>query len=232
MNAHRIKQAYRRYAGVYDRLFGRVFEPGRHQVIGAINAVPGRRVLEVGVGTGLSLAHYHHDMRVTGIDFSSEMLAKAKEKVAHLDLRHVEALIEMDAQAMTFADDSFDAVVAMYVASVVPDPKRLLAEMRRVCKPGGEILVVNHFASRHPVARSMERALLPFSSVIGFRTDLDLEAFRRAAAIETVALTRVNALGFWRLIRFRNTPTAQRQHPFESADVDLRLEMRSDPTGP
>ncbi|MEO5375579.1 MAG: methyltransferase domain-containing protein [Alphaproteobacteria bacterium] len=216
MNVHRIKQAYRRYAAVYDTLFGRLFDPGRHQAMRIINAVPGRRVLEVGVGTGLSLPLYRRDARVTGIDFSHEMLARARDRVARHDLAHIEDLVEMDAQAMTFPDNSFDAVVALYVASVVPEPARLLSEIRRVCVPGGDIVIVNHFASRNVLLRTAERALSPFSSLIGFRPDLELEDFHQAAAMETMEQTCVNALGFWRLIRFRNVsvePRADREAP-------------------
>ncbi|MBF0094678.1 MAG: methyltransferase domain-containing protein [Alphaproteobacteria bacterium] len=231
MNAHRIKQAYRRYAAVYDKLFGRVFDPGRRQAMGIINAAPNRRVLEVGIGTGLSLPFYRQDIRVTGIDFSNEMLAKARDRVARHGLSQIEDLIEMDAQFMTFPDNSFDAVVAMYVVSVVPDPERLLAEIRRVCVAGGDIIVVNHFASRNVLLRFVERALSPLSSLIGFRTDLELEDFLRAAAVETVAQTRVNAMGFWHLIRFRNTP-APPWPARELPDLSLELEVQGDPAGP
>lgn len=231
MNAIRIKKAYRRYAAVYDQLFGRIFEPGRHQAIKIVNAVPGRRVLEVGVGTGLSLPFYRQDARVTGIDFSHDMLAKARSRVAWQGLGQIEDLIEMDAQSMTFPDNSFDAVVAMYVVSVVSDPERLLAEIRRVCVAGGEIVVVNHFASRNIFLRMLERALSPLSSLIGFRTDLDLEAFRRAAAVETVEQTRVNAMGFWHLLRFRNVPV-QPWPVYDMLSMDLGLEVvQGDPTG-
>src|SRR5690606_24354106 len=118
---------------------------------------------------GLSLPLYSSGVRVTGIDVSREMLVVARRRVAREPLPHVEAILEMDAQAMSFPDARFDKVVAMYVVSVVPDPKKMVAEMRRVCKPGGEILIVNHFRSRNPVLGTMESLLAPFSRLAGFR---------------------------------------------------------------
>ncbi|MFN3076298.1 MAG: class I SAM-dependent methyltransferase [Alphaproteobacteria bacterium] len=199
-----IKRAYRRYAEVYDVLFGQVFQPGRRAVIKRINAKPRRRVLEVGVGTGLALPLYSRGTEVVGIDFSSEMLAKARRRVARHDLKRIE-LHEMDAQSMAFPDNHFDAVAAMYVVSVVPDFERLLAEIRRVCTPGGDIIVVNHFHSDNPILRALEKTLKPVSDQIGFRPDLDLQRFCRVAAIEKVYQTPINAFGFWQMIHFRNT---------------------------
>ncbi|MBM3570905.1 MAG: methyltransferase domain-containing protein [Alphaproteobacteria bacterium] len=204
MNLEAIQKTYRRYAGVYDVLFGTLFEPGRRRAVELINIRPGQRILEVGVGTGLSLPVYRRDARVTGIDVSRDMLAKAHGRVAELGLTQVEALLEMDAQAMTFPDHNFDAVVAMYVASVVPDLPKLFAEMRRVCQPGGQIVVVNHFASEHPVIRQFERAVAPLSATMGFRPDLELPEFRRLAGLDIIDIQEINAFGYWKMIRFRN----------------------------
>jgi phosphatidylethanolamine/phosphatidyl-N-methylethanolamine N-methyltransferase len=205
MNLEAIQKTYRRYAGVYDALFGSLFEPGRRRAVESINTRPGQRILEVGVGTGLSLPVYRRDARVTGIDVSPDMLAKARERVAQQGLAHVEALLEMDAEAMSFPNHSFDSVVAMYVASVVPDPKRLLAEMKRVCVPGGEVVVVNHFASDHPVLRHVERAVAPLSSTMGFRPDLELPSLQRMAGMDVVDVQEINAFGYWKMVRFRST---------------------------
>lgn len=204
MNLEAIQKTYRRYAGVYDALFGSLFEPGRRRAVESINTRPGQRILEVGVGTGLSLPVYRRDARVTGIDVSPDMLAKARERVAQQGLTHVEALLEMDAEAMSFPSHSFDSVVAMYVASVVPDPKRLLAEMKRVCVPGGEVVVVNHFASDHPVLRQVERAVAPLSSTMGFRPDLELPSLQRMAGMDVVDVQEINAFGYWKMVRFRS----------------------------
>ena len=136
MDLASIRKAYKRYAGMYDVAFGAVANPGRKRAIAVANRKPGSRVLEVGVGTGLALPMYRGDVRVTGIDLSPEMLARARDKAREENLKHVEALLEMDAENMKFPDASFDTVIAMYVASVLPLPERLMAEMRRVCKPG------------------------------------------------------------------------------------------------
>src|SRR5262245_54387052 len=135
MHIDTVKAAYRRYAGFYNALFGPVLQPGRKAVIEAMDCKPGHRVLEVGVGTGLALDLYPEGVKVVGIDVSREMLEKARQRVARRGFNHVEALLEMDAEATTFPDASFDRIVAMYVLPVVPNPARLLAELHRVCKP-------------------------------------------------------------------------------------------------
>jgi len=168
-----VRLAYRRYAFVYDILFGIPLGAGRRLAIAAVNARGTGRVLEVGVGTGLTLPLYRADSRVVGIDLSPEMLARARHKVDALGLSQVEALLEMDGQRMEFADASFDTVVALHVLSVAPDPARLMQEMRRVLAPGGEILILNHFRSERGPWRWLERATAPLSAFLGFRPDLD-----------------------------------------------------------
>ncbi|MGH7061523.1 MAG: class I SAM-dependent methyltransferase, partial [Stellaceae bacterium] len=126
-------RTYRLFSGSYDIVFGPVFHPGRKAAVGIANDRPGQRILEVGVGTGLSLPYFRRDSQVTGIDVSAEMLEKARSRTARLGLAHVAGLHEMDAENLDFADNSFDAVLALYVASVVPNPARFAAEMRRVC---------------------------------------------------------------------------------------------------
>jgi phosphatidylethanolamine/phosphatidyl-N-methylethanolamine N-methyltransferase len=197
MQNETVKAAYRRYAGVYDALFGAVLQPGRKAVIQALSCRPGDRVLEVGVGTGLSLPLYPAHTRVTGIDVSSEMLAKARERVDELGLANVEALEEMDAEAMSLADASFDKVVAMYVASVVGRPDRLMAELRRVCRPGGEIFIVNHVRSDNPLIGGLEKALAPLSGLIGFRPDFELKELTGSHRLDQVS--RINF--FWKVMR-------------------------------
>ncbi|HVJ24137.1 MAG TPA: methyltransferase domain-containing protein, partial [Burkholderiales bacterium] len=139
MQIEAVKAAYRRYARIYDVVFGAVLQPGRNAVLQALKLKPGDRVLEVGVGTGLSLSLYPRDVRITGIDVSREMLERAQARVARAGLGNVDALLEMDAEQMAFPDASFDKVVAMYVVSVVARPARLLEELHRVCRPDGEI---------------------------------------------------------------------------------------------
>src|SRR6266513_223662 len=158
MDLQTVRAAYRRYARVYDALFGPVLQPGRKAVVKALGCRPGERVLEVGVGTGLSLPLYPPHTRVTGIDVSTEMLDKARARVENRRLANVEALLEMNAEEMTFPDASFDKVVAMYVVSVVERPARLLEELHRVCRPQGEIFIVNHLRADNPVLGAVESA--------------------------------------------------------------------------
>jgi len=176
MDADSVRAAYRRWAGVYDAVFGGVFLVARRRAVALVNRLPGRDVLEVGVGTGLALPYYAADRRVTGIDLSAEMLAQARKRVAENDLRNVEALREMDAEATDFPDASFDTAVAMFVASVVPDPRALLAEMRRVVRPGGNILFISHFTAKKGMLWWAERALAPASRALGWHPDFEVEA--------------------------------------------------------
>ncbi len=140
-------RTYRLFSGSYDVVFGPVFHPGRKEAVRIANDRPGQRILEVGVGTGLSLPYFRADSQLTGVDISTEMLAKARRRVEKQQLANVEGLHVMDAEHLEFEDNSFDAVLALYVASVVPSPARFAAEMRRVCIPGGTIVLVNHFTS-------------------------------------------------------------------------------------
>jgi len=200
MQIEAVKAAYRRYARIYDVVFGAVLQPGRKAVLDALKLKPGDRVLEVGVGTGISLPLYPREVRITGIDVSREMLERARARVARARLANVEALLEMDAEAMAFPDASFDKVVAMYVVSVVPQPARLLEELHRVCRPDGEIFIVNHFGSENRVMGALERALGSVSSQIGFDPQVDLRKLVPAA--QNGDVSRVNL--FWKMVRLRN----------------------------
>lgn len=201
MQLEAVKAAYRRYAGVYDAVFGPVLQPGRRAVLEALRLRPGDRVLEVGVGTGLSLPLYPGDVKVTGIDVSHEMLERARGRIARRGLKNVEALLEMDAEAMTLPDASFDKVVAMYVVSVVERPQRLLQELHRVCKPDGEIFLVNHVRSDNPIIGGVEKALARFSDKLGFHPDFELRQILDPSH-EISELSRINF--FWKVMRVRN----------------------------
>lgn len=169
-----VRAAYRRWAGIYDVSFGTVSRPARRRTVATINALPGTKVLEMGVGTGLALPLYAPDKRVTGIDLSVEMLAEARRRTARLGLANVDALLERDAQATGFADGTFDIAAAMFVASVVPDPGRLLAEMRRLVRPGGYLLFMNHFSAEGGPRLAVERALAPFARALGWHPDFPM----------------------------------------------------------
>jgi phosphatidylethanolamine/phosphatidyl-N-methylethanolamine N-methyltransferase len=202
---------YRLFSGSYDFFFGPVFHPGRKDAVRIANDRPGQRILEVGVGTGLSLPHFRRDSRVTGVDISAEMLAKARRRAERLRLPHVEGLHVMDAEHLKFPDNSFDAVLALYVASVVPNPARFAAEMRRVCIPGGTIVVVNHFTSDNPVLRFAEKRLAHLARHIGFHSDFPFDVFGRESGLSIREVRPSNLLGYWKLLRCVNEKPAS--HP-------------------
>lgn len=182
MGADKVVAAYARWAPVYDNTFGRITTAGRRAAVERVNALPDARVLEVGVGTGIALAHYRTGHRVTGIDLSAEMLAKARARVTRERLSHVEAIHEMDAAAMDLPDASFDVAVAMFVMTVVPDPQAVLDELARVVRPGGTVLFINHF-SRAPGDRTalarLERAAAPLGQTLGWRPVFPVETVTR-----------------------------------------------------
>lgn len=201
MQLESVKAAYRRYASVYDAVFGPVLHAGRKAVVEALGLRSGDRVLEVGVGTGLSLPLYPRDVRITGVDVSAEMLDKARVRVARRRLTNVDALLEMDAQNMTFADASFDKVVAMYVVSVVENPAKLLEELHRVCKPDGEIFIVNHVRSDNRFIAAVEKSLARFSDKLGFHPEFQLTDMV-SSADQLTEVSRINF--FWKVLRLRN----------------------------
>lgn len=202
MDLSSVRKAYRFYAPVYDFVFGRIVEEGRRRAVRAFPQNPGDRILEIGVGTGRALRYYEPHVSVTGIDVSPEMLKVARERFFNPRFPHVKELLQMDAQELKFPDDSYDGAVAMYVASVVPDPAAMIREMFRVCRPGAPLVVVNHFASRNGVARRVERGFAPFSRRLGFRPDFQLDDFVRTVGCEPRKITRVNLAGYWKLLEF------------------------------
>ncbi len=204
VESRRVERVYSVLARVYDGFFDWALGPGRRRAIARLPIRPGDRVLEVGVGTGLSLPHYPPECHVTGIDISDAMLDRA---VARLDFlgREGVSLRRMDARCLSFPDGSFDHVLAPYVISVVPEPERVMAEMRRVCRPGGTVLVVNHFLSSNPALGPIERLLTPASQWIGFRLDLPIGTVLNSEGLEVVRVDRVNLLGLWRLVEMRRT---------------------------
>jgi phosphatidylethanolamine/phosphatidyl-N-methylethanolamine N-methyltransferase len=203
LDAAAVRAAYRRWAAIYDASFGGISATARRAAVDAVNALPGRRVLEVGVGTGLALPRYAVEKLVTGIDLSPEMLAHARRRVTVLGLAHVEALLEMDAEATSFADASFDIAVAMFVASVVPHPRRLLAELQRVVRPGGYILFVNHFAAERGLRWWAERALAPASRTLGWHPDFRFEALLPPAELAAARRRALPPFGLFTLVELR-----------------------------
>jgi phosphatidylethanolamine/phosphatidyl-N-methylethanolamine N-methyltransferase len=193
-----VARVYEKQASWYDLWFGPTLHHGRLVAIERMGVKSGDHILEVGVGTGINTPLYPRDCHVTGIDFSSQMLDKARERVRQKGLRHVR-LLEMDATHLKFADDSFDIVYAPYLVSVVPDPVEVAREMRRVCKPGGKIVILNHFRSANPILSRVERAISPFTVHIGFKSDLDLPGFLAQADLQPVSIEKVNFPKIWSL---------------------------------
>ncbi|WP_408873698.1 class I SAM-dependent methyltransferase [Gluconobacter roseus] len=200
LDAEAVKTAYRRWARVYDTVFGGISGYGRKRAVAAVNALSGERVLEVGVGTGLALPSYNHDKRITGIDLSEDMLERARMRVLQEHLTNVDDLLEMDAEATTFEDDSFDIAVAMFVASVVPHPDRLLAELKRVVKPGGHILFVNHFLATGGLRLSVERGMARASRSLGWHPDFAIESLLPPEDLRRATLTPVPPAGLFTLV--------------------------------
>jgi len=196
-----VDGVYDRLAKVYDMIFGPTLHPGRVQAIQRMQMEmrPGATILEVGVGTGINAALYPSDCQVTGIDFSASMLEKAHERIERKGISNMR-LLQMDAADLKFADDTFDIVYAPYLISVVPDPVRVAQEMRRVCKPDGRIVFLNHFRSPNPLLSRAERAISPFTIHIGFKADLDLPAFLAQASLTPLAIEKVNIPRIWSLV--------------------------------
>jgi phosphatidylethanolamine/phosphatidyl-N-methylethanolamine N-methyltransferase len=182
IEAHESK-LYSEFAPVYDKIFGKIFYSRLERVIEDSHIPRGAKVLEVGAGTGTSFPAYPTHCQVTGIDLAPDMLTRARQKIAENGWTHIKVL-EMNALALNFPDNSFDFVMAFHVVTVVPDPVAMINEAQRVCKPGGKIVIVNHFTSDVPVLGSVTRSLDPLTRWLGWRTDLKLKAF-----IETTNLT-------------------------------------------
>lgn len=199
-----IQEAYQRWAGVYDAVFGGVSSFGRKQAVDMVNSLPGRDVLEVGVGTGLALPHYRQDKLITGIDLSLPMLDLARRRTRELNLRNVVDLREMDAEATDFPDGSFDTAVAMFVASVVPHPRQLLTEMRRVVRPGGSILFVNHFAADRGPRWWVERAMAPASRALGWHPDFAMRALLEPEDMVGMTARPMQPFGIFTLVTLPN----------------------------
>ncbi|WP_246514698.1 class I SAM-dependent methyltransferase [Neoroseomonas soli] len=208
LDADSVRDAYRRWAGVYDIVFGGVSGVGRRRAVAAVNRLVGPRVLEVGVGTGLALPLYRRDFQVVGIDLSRDMLEKAKARVATERLPNVSGLLEMDAEHMAFADGAFDIAVAMFTASVVPDAKRLFAEMSRVVRPGGHLLFVNHFAAEGGPRWWVERAMAPLSRRLGWHPDFALRDLLDPERTPVERIEPCPPAGIFTLVSLRNPEIA------------------------
>ena len=202
-----VRSAYRRWAPVYDHTFGRFTTEGRRHAVEIINQRKGR-VLEVGVGTGLSLPNYGRHLEIVGIDLSPEMLEKAREKVDEERLTNVTGLHEMDASALTFANSEFDTVVAMYVITVVPDPEKVMRELARVTKVGGQVVLVNHFSQDDGVRGWVERRMAPFADKLGWRPVFNLDRVMVCENLKVVDRRALRPWGLFTMLRFEKVAEA------------------------
>lgn len=200
-----VTKAYARWAPVYDFVFGPVFERARRAAIAAAERAGGR-ILEVGVGTGLSLPYYGGRSRLIGVDLSEPMLRKAHTRVSGLGLRNVEGLVVMDAQKMAFPDDTFDVIVAQLVVTTVPDPEATLDEFLRVLKPGGEIVLVSRVGADKGLRRVIEQQFTPLTRRLGWRLEFPWERYAEWAGerpeVRIIERTPMPPFGHFWLIRF------------------------------
>jgi phosphatidylethanolamine/phosphatidyl-N-methylethanolamine N-methyltransferase len=203
-----VEKAYERWAPVYDLVFGKVFDQGRQSTIAEADRIGGR-ILDVGVGTGLSLSDYSRNVQICGVDISEPMLRKAQARVRALGLSNVETLAVMDARNLAFGDGSFDAVVAQYVITAVPDPEATLDDFVRVLKPGGELILVNHIGAEGGPRRVFELAFAPLARRLGWRPEFPWQRLVNWAArhggVSLAERRPMPPMGHFSLIRYRKT---------------------------
>ncbi|MBI4665049.1 MAG: class I SAM-dependent methyltransferase [Nitrospinae bacterium] len=202
-----IQKIYKNYSSIYDLLFKGFFHPRQRLAISNLNITPGARVLDVGVGTGLTLPLYPSHCQVTGIDISSHMLKQARKKVEKMGLTNVQ-LMEMDACDLAFEENTFDFVIATHIISVVPDPFKVIDEMRKVAKPNGQIVIVNHFVSSNPVIAKMENFCDPFFRKLGWRMDMSLEDLVAATNLQVYQTRKLKKLDLWQVVHAYNNKYA------------------------
>ncbi|WP_026606251.1 class I SAM-dependent methyltransferase [Methylocapsa acidiphila] len=217
-----IEKAYARWAPFYDFVFGALFSRARRAAAEAAERVGGR-VLEVGVGTGISFPDYSRSTRLVGVDLSEPMLRKAQEKIAELGLNNVEGLSVMDAEHMAFPDNSFDVIVAQLVVTTVPNPEGTLDEFMRVLKPGGEIVLVSRVGADKGPRRVIEQWLTPLTRFLGWRLEFPWTRYERWVegrdAVRVIERRSMPPFGHFSLIRFGKVKT--------SAAPDQRLEAHA-----
>lgn len=213
MTVEKAERIYDSYSGIYDLLFKGVMQPGRERAVSSLKPAPGHRILEVGVGTGLSLPYYPKGSDITGIDISAAMLRHAEHRARDLGMGRTRFL-RMGAEKMDLPDASFHRVLASYVLSTVSDPEAVLRELWRVCRPDGLIAVLNHLRSPNRLLAAGERLLTPFTRRIGFVLDLSLEDLLEGDLFEVERVEKVNIPPLWSLVLLRRNgaPSAGRDH--------------------
>jgi len=203
-----IIKSYKRVSSFYDYTFGQVFRPGQKKLVSMMNCSENEKVLEIGIGTGTSLKYYPSETFVTGIDISPDMLEKAKKNIKDLNLSKKNVLM-MNGEQLNFEDNSFDKVVGMYVVSVTQNPDLLIKEMKRVCKPHGDIYLVNHFSfdTDSKIMKLIEKGLMPVSKYLGWRPYFPFSEFNSYAKLNVKSISKVNLFDYWGIIHAINTPS-------------------------
>ena len=208
MDDKSIIKSYKRVSSFYDYTFGQVFRPGQRKLVSMMNCSDNDKVLEIGIGTGTSFKYYPPETFVTGIDISPDMLERAKKNIKNLNLSKKNVLM-MNGEQLKFEDDSFDKVVGMYVVSVTQNPDLLIREMKRVCKPNGDIYLVNHFSfdSDSKILKLIEKGLMPVSKYLGWRPYFPFSEFNSYAKLNVQSISKVNLFDYWGIIHAINTPS-------------------------
>ena len=207
MDDKSIIKSYKRVSGFYDYTFGQIFRPGQKKLVSMLECTPKDKVLEIGIGTGTSYKYYPMETEVTGIDISPDMLEKAKKNIRKHNLQN-KNVIMMNGEQLKFEDNSFDKVVGMYVVSVTQNPNLLIKEMKRVCKPNGDIYLVNHFSfeTDSKFMKILEKGLMPVSKYLGWRPYFPFSEFNAYAKLNVKSISKVNIFDYWGIIHAINTP--------------------------
>ncbi len=205
MDSNSIIKSYKRVSGIYDLTFGQVFKPGQRALIEKMVCSESDTVLEIGIGTGSSFKYYPKKTNVIGIDISPDMLNIAKDKIKKNNIPN-KSISLMDGESLCFPDNSFSKVVAMYVVSVTQNPEKLISEMKRVCKPNGDIYIVNHFSSENdnPFVKVFEKALMPISKLLGWKPYFPFSDFNQYAKLDVREIRKVNLFKYWNIIHASN----------------------------
>ena len=207
MDDKSIIKSYKRVSGFYDYTFGQIFRPGQKKLVSMMECTPTDKVLEIGIGTGTSYKYYPMETEVTGIDISPDMLEKAKKNIRKNNLQN-KNVIMMNGEQLKFEDNTFDKVVGMYVISVTQNPNLLIKEMKRVCKPNGDIYLVNHFSfdTDSRFMKILEKGLMPVSKYLGWRPYFPFSEFNAYAKLNVQSISKVNIFDYWGIIHAINTP--------------------------
>ena len=207
MDDKSIIKSYKRVSGFYDYTFGQIFRPGQKKLVSMMECTSTDKVLEIGIGTGTSYKYYPMETEVTGIDISPDMLEKARKNIRKHNLQN-KNVIMMNGEQLKFEDNSFDKVVGMYVVSVTQNPNLLIKEMKRVCKPNGDIYLVNHFSfeTDSKFMKILEKGLMPVSKYLGWRPYFPFSEFNAYAKLNVQSISKVNIFDYWGIIHAINTP--------------------------